>query len=91
MSENVRRPRPVAGAQGKDLGDEYLFYDRDHDRVHVLNGTAREIYLLFDGERTEAEVAGTLAATYGIGADLAREDTSRLVEELAGLGLIEWS
>ena len=40
MSE--RTSKPAAQVDGRDLGDEYLFYDRDGDRVHVLNETARE-------------------------------------------------
>ena len=80
--------RPVAKAEGRDLGDEYLFYDRDGDRVHVLNDTAREIFLLCDGSRTAGEVATAFAAKHE--AAEARDDALRVLEDLARLGVIAY-
>ena len=82
-------PRPAPAAQGsRDLGDEFLFYDRDGDQVHVLNGSAREIFLLCDGIRTVAEVAGAFAKRYGTDEALARRDAERIIRELTDLGLL---
>jgi PqqD family protein of HPr-rel-A system len=81
-------PHPTGTTAGKDLGDEYMFYDREQDRVHVLNGTAREIFLLCDGKRTIEEVVRALAERYGIEEARARRDTEQTLEELMGLGLL---
>ena len=62
MQETAQHPTPAPDVKGTDLGDEYLFYDRDNDRVHVLNATAREIFLLCDGSRTADEIAAELAS-----------------------------
>ena len=78
--------KPVARAEGRDLGDEYLFYDRDGDRVHVLNDTAREIFLLCDGNRTGDEVAAAFAAEHEAGE--AHQDALSVLEDLARLGVI---
>jgi PqqD family protein of HPr-rel-A system len=80
--------KPVAVARGRDLGDEYLFYDRDHDRIHVLNVTARAIFLLCDGAHTEKEIAATLAAQFKIDEAEARSDARELVQTLVELGLV---
>ena len=81
-------PRPARGAHGRDAGDECLFRDPDGLRIHVLNRTAREIYLLCDGSRTPAEVAGELADRYLVDPGTARADVDVLVELLVGLGIL---
>lgn len=88
MSESPK-PRPTGVLKGTDLGDEFLFYDRDHDRVHVLNGTAREIFLLFDGERSEDDVASVVAERFEIDLQQAREDVGETAQRLRDLGVIE--
>ena len=81
-------PRPAPGAYGRDAGDECLFRDADGLRIHVLNRTAREIYLLCDGSRSAAEVADELAARYAVDQGTARTDVERLVELLVELGIL---
>ena len=83
------RPSPAA-REGRDLGDEYLFYDRNGDQVHVLNGTARQIFLLCDGARTTAEVAEVFSKKIPQ-RESARRDAERIIGELADLGLISLS
>jgi PqqD family protein of HPr-rel-A system len=80
--------RPVEGRHGQDLGDEYLLYDRQSDQVHVLNGTARVVFLLCDGTRSDAEVAGELATRYDVDPETATADAVRTVEELIRLGFL---
>jgi PqqD family protein of HPr-rel-A system len=82
-------PKPTGAFEGTDLGDEYLFYDRENDRVHVLNTTAREIFLLCDGKRSEEEIAGNLAETYDLDSETATRDTRQTLERLYELGVLE--
>jgi pyrroloquinoline quinone biosynthesis protein D len=81
-------PRPAPGAFGRDAGDECLFRDADGMRIHVLNRTAREIYLLCDGTRTPAEVAGELSQRYMVDPGTARADVDDLVALLVRLGIL---
>ena len=85
---STARPKPVATADGRDLGDEYLFYDRGHDRVHVLNSTAREIFLLCDGKRTAAEVAAAFGKKHELEQEAARRDAAEVIRELSELGVL---
>jgi len=82
-------PRPSAAYKGRDLGDEYLFYDQQGDKLHVLNGTARAIYLLCDGTRSEEQVSSAFAETYDVDQETALEDTRETVRQLIDLGLIQ--
>ena len=88
MGSLASHPAPSHTLQGTDLGDEYLFYDRQQDRVHVLNGTAREIYLLCDGTRSAEEVADVLAQRYAIDVHRALDDTTETIQRLCDLGLL---
>ena len=85
----VTKPRPTGTFKGTDLGDEFLFYDRDNDRVHVLNATAREIFLLFDGTRTQDDVAAVLVERFDVELPQAQSDVENTTRQLRELGLID--
>jgi len=90
MTANARCPRPVDNVKYRDLGDEFLFYDESGDRLHVLNGSARTIYLFCDGTRTEEQVADDFAMQNEGAAD-ARGDAQKVIAELLELGLLSLS
>ncbi len=81
-------PRPSGTFDGTDLGDEYLFYDRERDQVHVLNGTAREIFLLLDGSRSEEDVAREVARRYEVDLERAIADVAETLRRLRELGVV---
>jgi len=85
---NEQHPRPTGSYEGTDLGDEFLFYDRERDRVHVLNFTAREIFLLCDGERDEGKIAQALAEKYELDESTALADTRATLKQLFELGVL---
>ncbi len=87
MPEATQNPTPAS--EGTDLGDEYIFYDRGGDRVHVLNGTAREIFLLCDGTRTEEEIVEAFTAKFDVEKATARQDTLETLGQLRQLGLLK--
>ena len=73
----------------RDLGDELLIFDADGDQLHVLNETAREIFLLCDGARTETEIVESICRTYEVDAETARTDLLQTVDQLIQLGVLE--
>jgi pyrroloquinoline quinone biosynthesis protein D len=85
------RPKHNPQVTGRDLGDEYVFLGRTGDRIHVLNDTAREIYLLCDGTRTLAQIAEALRATYDVPPEKAREDVERVIGDLNAAGVLSVS
>ncbi len=89
MLPDDARPRPTRTHLEKDLSGEDLFDDHGGDQVHVLNGTAREIYLLCDGRRTLLAIARSLAGRYAVAEATARADVSAVVAELRQRGLLE--
>lgn len=88
MASPTESPRPTEAHKERDLGDEYLFFDRSGDQLHVLNGTARTIYLLCDGARSRAQIASAFAAAYELDVVTAEQDTLETLDRLIELGLI---
>jgi PqqD family protein of HPr-rel-A system len=91
MTASAPRPKATAGYQETDIGDEYLFYDAATDLVHVLNASAREIYLLCDGSRTEDEIVSEFAARYPTDESTARRDAQQVLGRLHQLGMLSSS
>lgn len=87
------RPTPCGDAEvsSRDLGDELLIYDRGSDQVHMLNGSARELFLLCDGKRTLAEILQAFAERYEIDRETSDQAAREALIELAGLGVLEFS
>jgi PqqD family protein of HPr-rel-A system len=90
MPDAKENRRPKGKGEGRDGGDQYFLYDRSNEEVHVLNATAREIYLLCDGSRTPQQVAAALAEKYGVDEATARRDTELTLRELSELGALDW-
>lgn len=81
-------PAPSGTFEGRDLGDEYLFYDAERDLVHQLNATAREVYLLCDGSRSTEEVASAFAEMHDVDRPTAENDAREAIERLVELGVL---
>ena len=88
MTQATDRPRPADAVRGKDLGNEYMFYDEDGDHIHVLNGTAREIFILCDGTRTEGDVVRDMLERFEVDEATIRRDVTETIERLLTLNLL---
>jgi pyrroloquinoline quinone biosynthesis protein D len=82
------RPRPNPQVTARDLRDEYILLGSTGDQMHMLNDTAREIFLLCDGTRTLEQIAAALRATYDITPEKARADVLRVIAELDEKGVL---
>ena len=91
MIAQATRPRPLDTLEGKDLVDEYMFYDANGEQVHVLNGIAREIYLLCDGEHSVADLVKDIVDRYEVDEETARQDVDDLLKKLIELELLSLS
>lgn len=83
------RPRPNRDLVYRDVGDELMFYEREGDRVHILNGTARAIFHLCDGARSVEEIADAVRERFEVDADTARRDVHEAIERMVSLGIVE--
>ena len=83
MSEPVGRQAPTVS--GEELGDDLSLFDSASGKAVALNGTARDIWELVDGEASVDDVVATLAGAYrsnrGPSRAMSRVALDRLVAE----------
>jgi pyrroloquinoline quinone biosynthesis protein D len=87
-SKAEARPRQVPGILQRDLGTEYVFYDAGGERFHVLNETARDIYLMCDGSRSVHDIALALTAARDIDLETATRDMQEAIDQMARIGVL---
>jgi hypothetical protein len=81
-------PKHALDIRGRDLGDEYLFYDATGRRVHVLNHCARRVWIWCDGTRTVTELVDRVMETYSVEEGRAQKDVAGVIQDLLDLGLL---
>jgi len=91
MNSLATRPQRRQTVEEKDLGDEYMFYDAQGEQVHVLNGMAREVYLLCDGEHSVADLVKNIVDRYEVDEETASHDVNDLLKKLIELELLSLS
>jgi len=74
-----------------DLENEMLVYDEQARQVHILNATARWIWLLCDGTHAPEEIAEEVARMYpGTPSETVRQDVEETLETLGAKRLLVW-
>jgi len=68
---------------------EAVLLDLEGRRVLGLNPVGSFVWGLLDGSRAPTDLAGAVAARFGIGADRARADVDAFLADLHGRGLID--
>lgn len=83
---------PVGPPQGhlvESTVDGHInLYDPVNSRVHVLNGTASDAWLLSDGEHTAEQIAALLAEAYAIDVETIRSSVLDTVGFFYNEGLL---
>ena len=95
-------PGLVAGSGGRRSGatptgtayvespERVVVVDLDHLDLppYVFEGSAAQIWVCVDGERTETEIVTDLAEAYDVPAEVVAPDVRQFVDRLRDLGLI---
>ena len=70
--------------------ERVVVVDLDHLALppYVFEGSAAQIWLRVDGERSEAQIVTDLAHAYDVPADVVAPDVRDFVQRLRGLGLV---
>lgn len=88
LSPTTRPERVGSDQAARDLGDELVLHEPEGGRIHVLNASARRIFLMCDGSRDLGAIAAGLAEHFGIDEETALRDTSSAVRDLVRLGFL---
>jgi hypothetical protein len=60
------KPLRLPGLSMKDIGGETLLYSEENEAIHVLNGTARAIWDLCDGQHTFIDIEQALRECFSV-------------------------
>lgn len=82
-------PHRREGADGQRFGEDFVVVDPQGHMLRCLNETAARIWELVDGQRSARDIAGELAREYDVEQERVLGDCLRLLEQLAGFGLLD--
>jgi hypothetical protein len=72
----------------QDIDEEYLLFDAKGSTIHVLNGVAREIYLLCDGDLSLDALIQTILSRYKVDEARVRADVIDTIGKLVEIGAL---
>jgi len=73
---------------GEELGDDLSLFDSASGKAVALNGTARDIWELVDGEASVADVVATLGGAYRVEPEAIDKDVRETLDRLIAEGFI---
>ncbi len=83
-------PRRAAGVEASRVGGELVVLDPEGRTLRGLNATAARAWELVDGHRTAEQIASTVGAEFGAGADArVLEDVLAFFQVMAARGLLD--
>lgn len=71
------KPLRKEGVKAQAAGEEWLLHDSRKGDVHVINGTAKFVWDLCDGEKTMTDMEAAVRMSYDVPAD---EDIRGMIE-----------
>ncbi len=83
------RPRRREGVLDIDMGDGFILFDESSSLVHHLNPSATLIWQLCDGTGSVADLAGDIAAEYGLDEPTIRSQVAEVIAEFDALELVQ--
>lgn len=87
LTATPTHPRACAQIDVTEFEDRFMAYDRDNDKVHVLNRSAVEVLELCNGDRSAPDIAEALQLSYGLDTPPRRE-VDEILSRMEQTGLI---
>lgn len=84
------KPEKKKDVHARELGSEWLLYDPEFEKLHILNTTAEFVWRLCDGTRDVAAIKAEMIDTFDV-ADQTRldEDVKAILTELSRIGILQ--
>ncbi len=86
------KPVKKEDVHARKLGDEWLLYDSQMEKVHILNPTAEYVWRLCDGNHDLAAIKAKLHETYeDIDDEQLQSDLDQIIDEFEKIGVLQGS
>ena len=67
----------------RKLGEEFMLYDNEHDKIHILNATGAILWDLLDGDNSILEIKGLMQKKFPeISPETISQDTDEIITKL---------
>lgn len=74
----------------RKLGEEFMLYDNEQDKIHILNATGAILWDLLDGNNSITEIKELLQKKFPeISPETISQDTDEIITTLKKEGLIK--
>jgi len=88
----MNRPLRREGVRLQELQDEYMLYDEESDKIHILNRTAGSVWELCDGAHTLEGMGKEMRRLHEVPPDVnLEEDLQQILRDFADLQLLVFS
>jgi Coenzyme PQQ synthesis protein D (PqqD) len=86
------KPVKKEDVHARKLGDEWLLYDSQSEKVHILNPTAEYVWRLCDGNHDLEAIKAKLREAYeDINDEQLQSDLDQIIEEFEQIGVLQES
>ena len=86
----MNRPLKKEDVHARKLGDEWLLYDTEMEKVHILNPTAEYVWRLCDGKHDMATIKDKMRQAYDIRDDQKLEnDLRQIMDKFNQIGVLQ--
>lgn len=87
---NTRKPVKKKDVHARKLGTEWILYDPEHEKLHVLNPTAEFVWRLCDGTRDMAAIKAEMCEKFDVNDQKQLdEDLNAILKELVQIGVLQ--
>jgi hypothetical protein len=88
----TNKPIRKEDVHARKLGEEWLLYDSEREKVHILNPTAEFVWRMCDGSHDIAAIKAKLHGLYDIHDEQQLDnDLRQILEEFDQLGMLQGS
>ena len=89
--DTSKRPQVRESLIFRPLDEEWVVYDSEGEKLHVLNGSAAVVWLLCNGQLTESEILNEVAEAFDhqIPTEQLEDDVHQAIAEFSAKGLLE--
>jgi hypothetical protein len=88
----TNRPIKKEDVHARKLGDEWLLYDSDGEKLHILNPTAEYVWRLCDGNHDIEAIKAKMCETYDIRDHQKLDnDLREILEKFNQIGVLQGS
>lgn len=89
--DTSNRPQVRESLIFRPLDEEWVVYDSDGEKLHVLNRAAAVVWLLCNGELTVSEISNEVAEAFGnqVPTEQLEDDVRQTIADFSAKGLLE--